>query len=307
VSPHTVIKEFNKIKRMWSLAVKWKLVPFNIATGIELPKLPPDRVRWLEKPEFQRLLEACPPWLRPIVVFATGTGMRRSEILKLRYRDVNKALERAYLYETKNNKSRGVPLTGMAQFALDIVFNPKAAPKDRVFMPITLAEVDQFAALAGCDRSAVLNIRYRNVDLNAGTILIEPAHNGTTNKRRRMRPLKLNPQALAMVEKFYTHGSATADNVFFPINPNMVTQAFMRARERAGLEDFRLHDLRHTFASWLAMRGERIQAIAEILGHSNIRVTMKYAHLSPLHLAEAAAKIDAVFMPELIKGPLGQV
>jgi integrase len=306
-SPHTVIKEVNKLKRLWSLAVKpWRLVPMNIVKGIELPKLPEDRVRWLERAEFPELLAACPAWLRPIVVFATGTGMRRSEILKLRYMDINKALQQAYLYETKNGKSRGVPLTQMAQFALDMVFNAKAEPTDRVFMPITLAEVDQFAALAGCDRGAGLNIRYRNVDLNAGTILIEPAHNGTTNTRRRRRLLRLSPQALAMVEKYYRPGSAPADHVFFLINPNKATQAFMRARERAGLEDFRLHDLRHTFASWLSMSGERIQAIAELLGHTNIRVTIKYAHLSPLYLAEAAAKIDAVFMPELINGPFKQ-
>lgn len=217
---HTVKKEANKISRLWRLAVIWKLIPVNIAAQLETPPLPEDRVRYLEPAQLPDILLQCPQWLRPIVILALATGLRRGEILRIRYMDINRQQCRVYLPKVKNRKPRGVPLNETAQLALDTVWDAKAKPTDRIFPGISL---------------------------------------------------------------------------------NQVSVEFKRARVRANIEDFRFHDLRHTFASWLAMSGERIQVISELLGHTDIRVTMKYAHLDPAHLAPAAGKIDGVFMPELIK------
>jgi site-specific recombinase XerD len=58
------------------------------------------------------------------------------------------------------------------------------------------------------------------------------------------------------------------------------------------VKDFHWHDIRHTFASRLVMAGADIRAVQQLLGHKSIVMTMKYAHLSPDHTADAAEKIS---------------
>ena len=70
-----------------------------------------------------------------------------------------------------------------------------------------------------------------------------------------------------------------------------IRTAFEKAVERAGLADFRFHDLRHTAASHLAMRGRPLKEIQEILGHKSFSMTHRYAHLSPRHLRTAVESL----------------
>ena len=58
--------------------------------------------------------------------------------------------------------------------------------------------------------------------------------------------------------------------------------------DRAGIKDFRFHDLRHTFASWYMMNGGDLYELAKILGHSNIKMTERYAKLAKHHLARTS-------------------
>ena len=66
------------------------------------------------------------------------------------------------------------------------------------------------------------------------------------------------------------------------------------AIENAGIEEFRWHDLRHTFASWLVMRGASLRAVGELLGHQTMQMTMRYAHLSPGYLSAEIGLLDYV-------------
>ncbi len=66
---------------------------------------------------------------------------------------------------------------------------------------------------------------------------------------------------------------------------------FAKLVRAAGMKDFTWHDLRHTFASRLAMAGVPMRHIADLMGHSEIQTTMRYAHLAPGHLADAVEKL----------------
>ena len=73
---------------------------------------------------------------------------------------------------------------------------------------------------------------------------------------------------------------------------NDVRHPFNRACEGAGLTDFHFHDLRHTFASWLMMRGVPLATVSNLLGHTSPTMTLRYAHLSPKHLTSAVRVLD---------------
>ena len=77
---------------------------------VERPKQPPGRVRWLDPDQAERLIEACAPHLRPLVIFLFGTGARLSEGLYLEWKNVDLAARRVRFMETKNGEPRGVPL-----------------------------------------------------------------------------------------------------------------------------------------------------------------------------------------------------
>lgn len=69
-------------------------------------------------------------------------------------------------------------------------------------------------------------------------------------------------------------------------------RSFANACDKAGIKDFRIHDLRHCCAAWLVQSGVSIRAVAELLRHSDIRVTMRYAHLAPETVRAAVAVLD---------------
>ena len=71
-----------------------------------------------------------------------------------------------------------------------------------------------------------------------------------------------------------------------------VKTSFASARKKAGIEDFRIHDLRHTAAAWLVTSGVPLVEVRDILGHQTIQMTERYAHLAPDNLRVAVARIE---------------
>lgn len=78
--------------------------------------------------------------------------------------------------------------------------------------------------------------------------------------------------------------------------PRDLTDTWRRVRQQAGLVDVRFHDLRHTFASYMAMSGASLRDIAEVLGHASISQTVIYTHLMPSHTRRVVEQMHQQFL-----------
>lgn len=120
VAPATIVRELNTISHAIEIATReWGLwVPRNPVKLVRRPPVPRGRTRRLKEGEELRLLDAChrgrTPLLKPLIIFAIETGMRRGELLDLRWEHVDLKLSVAHLPLTKNGDSRDVPLSRRA-------------------------------------------------------------------------------------------------------------------------------------------------------------------------------------------------
>ena len=76
-----------------------------------------------------------------------------------------------------------------------------------------------------------------------------------------------------------------------------IKTAFNASVRRAGIEDFRFKDLRHTFASHMVMRGATMKELQELMGHRDMKMTNRYAHLSPEHKQKAVNLLNGLTAP----------
>jgi len=163
VSAHSVQKELNILKHLLRLAVEWEIVPVNHAQGVKSPQVSAGRVRYLQPNELKLLVEASPEWLQQIVVLAVSTGMRRSEVLGLRWLDVDLLNNRVMLPQTKNGEGRIVYLNQSAQSVFQLFqFNAETKPTDRVLDEVTPDQVSvNFRRL--CKRIGILDFRFHDL------------------------------------------------------------------------------------------------------------------------------------------------
>ncbi len=214
-APATANRRLATIKHMFTKAVDWEMVedePLKKVRRVKLLTENNRRLRYLSKEETQALVNACQKHLRPIVVCAVNTGMRKGEILSLRWDMVDLRHGFILLSVTKNGERREIPINR------------------------TLRE-----ALQGLVRH------------------IDSPYVFTNDKGQRF------------------------DNV---------VRSFKSACKRAGITDFKFHDLRHTFASQLVMAGIDITTIKELLGHKTLTMTLRYAHLAPSHKVKAVEMLE---------------
>jgi integrase len=129
----------------------------------------------------------------------------------------------------------------------------------------------KMALMTGMRKMEMLNLTWQNIDLQARLIHIEESKNG----ERRSIPISdsLMRELKAIEEK------NSNEKVFKEIKS--LYYLFERLLKKSEIENFHFHDLRHTFASWLAIKGVSLYTIKELLGHKSIIMTQRYAHLSP--------------------------
>lgn len=214
----TFNRVLSTLSHMYTIAIEYGRVskrPFTTAKKRFKEK---PRLRYLLPDEARKLVDACADHLRPIVLVALHTGMRKGEILGLRLGDnVDITERRITLKETKTDEVRHVLMNNTV-----------------LALMADLAE-----------------------DMKEGD--------------------------------YFFPGNVAGQPV------KEIKRSWAAALKVAGIEDFRFHDLRHTFASNLVMQRIDLATVQELMGHKDIKMTLKYSHLSPDHQQKAVGVLDELF------------
>jgi site-specific recombinase XerD len=222
VEPATVNRELNTIKNLFRKAAEWGYLAQSPTADVKRIKTSQQPFRFLSVEEIELLLDACAaagnPQFYGIVLTALNTGMRKGEILTLRWDKVDMK-------------------TGLIQVA------------------------------SGKD-AHTKNYESRAIPMN-----------------RSLREfLAKHPRRIDTPYVF----SGPSGKPFCKTNYH-----FGRAVKKAGIPHVRVHDLRHTFASQLVMKGIDLRTVQELLEHKDMRMTLKYAHLASDHVRKAVEVLDS--------------
>ena len=154
-------------------------------------------------------------------------------------------------------------------------------------LPEHLRPVVRFALATGCRMSEILHLEWSRVDLDRRVAWLDA---GTTkNGEGRGMPLNTDAAlALRAAQGFHSRWCFTYQGE--PMRA--VGSAWERSLRRAGIERFRFHDLRHTWASWHVMSGTSLPELTELGGWKSYDMVLRYAHLAPEHLSSAAKRIE---------------
>jgi integrase len=154
----------------------------------------------------------------------------------------------------------------------------------------TLAGLIEFLLVTGARRGEAVNARWEHVDTERRAWLVPLSKSG------RPRHIPLSDAALAVLARV----PRTPGVPWVFANPDTgrpyraIHDHWDNVRHRAGLPDLRMHDLRHSFASFLVNNGRTLYEVQALLGHSDAKTTMRYAHLSQTALLDAANAAGSV-------------
>ena len=136
------------------------------------------------------------------------------------------------------------------------------------------------------------SLTWRDVDLKGAMLTVT----GITTKTNTTRYIPLNKTVLDCLQAWQPKDVDLDAYVFAGKDGARVVDiktAWKALMTAAKVSNFRVHDLRHTFASKLVQAGVDLNTVRELLGHSDIKMTLRYAHLAPEHRAAAVAKLVA--------------
>jgi integrase len=154
-----------------------------------------------------------------------------------------------------------------------------------------LREFIVFALNTGMRQGEILNLQWQDVDFTRGTLVVMKSKNGTR------RTLPLNTTVYELLATKQASMGVPRGRVFTTPRRNelkvrFLAREFCEARDRAGIPDFRFHDLRHTFATRLVQRGIDLYKVQRLLGHKTTHMTQRYAHHSPESLREGVRILE---------------
>jgi integrase len=156
--------------------------------------------------------------------------------------------------------------------------------------PQWLGELITFALHTGMRQGEILCLKWSQVDLNRKSVTLLV----TKNKDKRTIPLNLTVLKLLKDKSRVVNisGYVFVSKAGTRIDASNLRRAFNSAEERAGIENFRFHDLRHTFATRLVQAGVDLYVVKQLLGHKSIAMTMRYAHHYPESLRFGVEILD---------------
>jgi site-specific recombinase XerD len=221
VKPEALNRELSTIKHLFSKAIEWKYIKEDPARQVKKIRGPKSLPRFIEsKEEVEKLLDAClehSPEIYPLVVTTLHAGMRRAELL---------------------------------------------------------------------------NLRWEDVDFGRGTLTVS-SREGWHTKNYESRTMPLHEEVRRILGPIKT----AKGYVFCRPDGSKLRECFVRKRldkvaKAADVGHLSLHVLRHTFASHLIMSGVDLPTVQRLMGHKDIKTTMRYAHLAPDHLRMGMAMLD---------------
>ena len=153
-------------------------------------------------------------------------------------------------------------------------------------LPVFAAAAFRLLMLTGCRRNEIVTLRWEHVDIEGGELRLPDTKTGA-----RMVPLS-PPAARVLAELPRIEGNPWVIPGFKP-NRHLadLNHYWERVRERANLQDVRIHDIRHSFASRALALGESLTMIGKLLGHNKIETTSRYAHLARDSIKVSSARV----------------
>ena len=277
-------------------AIRWRLVPINVAMLIDAPRTTTREIRPLSPDEARALLDACRDHpLDAFVTVALGCGLRLGEALGLQWSDVD--LDGGTLQVCRavqrfgGDASARRPLLAerkRIRSALKAIPRKRETAEARARLRSELHEVRE----AFSKVKTSVQVTELKSDRSRRTIAL-PAVVIKALRSHRTRQLEAR---LAAGSHWQDRGFVLTSSIGTPLEPRNVTRQFKALLAVAKLPDMRLHDLRHSCATLLLAQGVNPRVVMETLGHSQVSLTLNtYSHVLPALQHEAAARMDAVF------------
>ena len=283
-------------RRLWTEAVvRWLKESSHKAT-LEMDK---QHLRWLDPHLGGRYLdEITRSVIDRITDIRVASGVKNAT--------VNRLLEvvRAILRRARDDWEwlDRVPRIRMLKEPTRRVRFLTRAEADRLLaeLPEHLSEMARFSLATGLRRGNVVGLLWSQVDLERRCAWIHPDQ----AKARKAIAVPLNAEAMFVLRRWRgrhpTHVFCFNGRPVFQVS----TKAWHAARKRAGIADFRWHDLRHTWASWHVQNGTPLYALQELGGWESPEMVRRYAHLSSEHLAPYADRLCAL---KVVGGRMAQI
>ena len=167
---------------------------------------------------------------------------------------------------------------------------PEEAARLLTTLPPHVADLAEFSLATGLRLANAAGLRWDQIDLGRRTAWIH----ADQNKSKKDLVVPLNDSAAEVLRRCWgQHPEVVFTYLGHPIKrPDILT--WQRACQKAGIADFRWHDLRHTWASWHVQAGTSLQTLMELGGWSSYEMVLRYAHLAGEHLHSAAANVVTI-------------